>query len=497
MDSAKSMDSSAADRIQPDAPASRLRLFDSLTRKMKEFVPLRPGVAHVYSCGPTVYSYQHIGNMRAYIFTDTLSRTLSRNGFAVTHIINITDVGHLISDADTGDDKLERASRQEGRSALEIARYYTDVFWRDIASLNIKPPARWPFATDHIDDMIAFAGKIVPAHCYLLDSGLYFDTSTVPDYGSLARAETGELRGRIDEIPGKRNPGDFAVWRLSQPGVAKQMEWDSPWGRGAPGWHLECSVMSMKYLGEPFDIHTGGIDHREIHHPNEIAQNQAYTCSCRSGANIWMHNNFLIDRDGKLSKSAGGALLLSDLVERGYHPMAFRLACLQAHYRRPLEFTFANLAGALSRLKRIVMALERLRRRAPAGPTAPAQAGAALLERFDAEMADDLMTPRALPILEEALAREDIDPGERLATVDRMDEVLGLRLGTLSRDELRIRPAAAAMQEDEVESVMAARAEARARKDFAEADRLRSVLETAGVAILDGDPLGWEWRLAG
>jgi cysteinyl-tRNA synthetase len=481
--------------IGPKSSAHSLRLFNSLTRTVEPFAPLSPGAVRVYSCGPTVYSYQHIGNLRAYVFTDTLVRALSYSGFAVKHVINITDVGHLTSDADTGDDKLEKAAIREGRSALVIAKYYTEVFWRDIASLNIGSPSQWAFATDHIEDMIAFALKIAPAHCYLLESGLYFDTSTVPDYGSLARSELGEVRGRIDEISGKRNPSDFAIWRLSKPGEARQLEWESPWGRGAPGWHLECSVMSMKYLGDRFDIHTGGIDHREIHHPNEIAQNQAYNCSCHSGAHFWMHNNFLVDRSGKLSKSAGGALLLRDLAERGYHPLAFRMMCLQAHYRRELEFSFTSLGAALTRLKRIVIALEALRQQAPADPADATGAGATLLRRFDAEIAEDLMTPRALLILEEVLVRDDIAPVERLAIVRRVDEVLGLRLDSLSRADLRIRPAAATLDEAEVEAHVAVRQAARARKDFAEADRRRSILQEACVIVLDGDPLGWEWQV--
>jgi cysteinyl-tRNA synthetase len=404
--------------------------------------------------------------------------------------------GHLTSDADSGEDKLEKASAREGRSAHEIARFYTEAFWRDLDRLNVAPPTRWVFATEHIADMIAFAEKIAPAHCYLLDSGLYFDTSTVPDYGSLARSETPAGEARIEEIPGKRNPTDFAVWRLSQPGEARQMEWDSPWGRGAPGWHLECSVMSIKYLGERFDIHTGGIDHREIHHPNEIAQNQAYTGSSHCGATIWMHNNFLINRSGKLSKSAGGTLLLENLVEHGYHPMAFRLMCLQSHYRSPLEFSFAALGGALSRLKRMLIAIEELQRDAQAAmPVATAAAEGRLLERFRREIADDLMTPRAIPILEEVLACGIIPPEARLRIVRRMDEALGLRLCDLSRADLRIRPADAGLPEIEVEARLEARRAARAKRNYAEADRLRADLGNEGVVVMDGDPLAWEWRV--
>jgi cysteinyl-tRNA synthetase len=473
-----------------------LRLFNSMTRTVEDFRPVRPGTARVYSCGPTVYNFQHIGNMRAYVFTDTLARVLRFEGLDVTHIINITDVGHLTSDDDSGEDKLEKASAREGRSAHEVARFYTEAFWHDLERLNIASPSRWVFATEHVADMIAFAEKIAPSHCYLIDSGLYFDTSTVPDYRSLARSVTRAGKARIEEIPGKRNPADFAVWRLSQPQEARQMEWYSPWGRGAPGWHLECSVMSIKYLGERFDIHTGGIDHREIHHPNEIAQNQAYTCSNHSGATIWMHNNFLIDRSGKLSKSAGGALLLGDLIERGYHPMAFRLMCLQAHYRSPLEFSFAALSGALSRLKRIVMAIEELRGEAEgAVPVAVAAAENALLERFRHQIADDLMIPRAIPILEEALKRDDIHPEARLRIVSRLDGPLGLQLCDLCRADLRIRPADAMLLEIEVETRLEARRTARANRNYAEADRLRADLIRDGVVVMDGDPLAWEWHV--
>jgi cysteinyl-tRNA synthetase len=483
-----------------DGPSQRTvrrpQFFNSMTRTVETLRPLHPVTARVYSCGPTVYSFQHIGNMRAYIFTDTLGRALTFAGLDLTHIINITDVGHLTSDADTGEDKLEKASAREGRSAYEIARFYTGAFWHDLERLNVIPPSRWVFASQHVTDMIAFAEKIAPRHCYLLESGLYFDTSTVPSYGSLAGSERRAGEGRIEEVSGKRNPADFAIWRRSKPKETRQMEWNSPWGPGAPGWHLECSVMSMKYLGEHFDIHTGGIDHREIHHPNEIAQNQAYTETRDSGATIWMHNNFLIDRSGKLSKSAGGALLLEDLVGRGYHPIAFRLMCLQAHYRSPLEFSFPNLDAALARLKRLVNGVERLQTAAQAGsPATPCARENDALERFALEITDDLMTPRAIPVLEEALGNEDIPPPARLRVLRKMDEALGLRLGDLSRKDLRVRPADARLQGPDVEARVEARRKARAEKNFLEADRIRAELENAGVDVKDGDPLAWEWRI--
>ena len=322
-----------------DTPSkSELRLFNSLTREIETFQPLHEGEARVYTCGPTVYNYPHIGNMRAYVFADILGRTLSWEGYKLTHIINITDVGHLTDDADDGEDKMEKMAEEKAQSIWDIARHYTEAYWADVKALNIRQPAKWSVATDYIDEMIEFASSIADKHCYEIDSGLYFDVATIEDYGKLARAVTEEGEGRIERLEGKRNAADFAIWRKTPPGEKRQMEWDSPWGKGAPGWHLECSVMGEKLLGFPFDIHTGGIDHREIHHPNEIAQNQAF-CGCgglseatNSGAKMWMHNNFLVERSGKMSKSAGEFLRLQLLIDKGYHPLAYRMMCLQAHH---------------------------------------------------------------------------------------------------------------------------------------------------------------------
>ncbi|RPF72398.1 cysteine--tRNA ligase [Aurantiacibacter spongiae] len=478
---------------------AELRLFNSLTRQLERFDPVHPGEARVYTCGPTVYNYPHIGNMRAYVFADVLGRTLSAHGLKLTHVINITDVGHLTDEADAGEDKLEKAAAKSGETIWDIARHYTEAFRDDVRALNIRQPAHWSVATDYIDDMIAFAGEIAEAHCYQLDSGLYFDVSSVQDYGRLARAVTEEGEGRIETVDGKRNAADFAIWRTTPPGETRQMEWDSPWGRGAPGWHLECSVMGEKLLGFPFDIHTGGIDHREIHHPNEIAQNQAF-CGCgglsdaaNSGARIWMHNNFLVERTGKMSKSAGEFLRLQLLVDRGYHPLAYRLMCLQAHYRSELEFAWDGLGAALTRLKRMVMQAEGLQAAGPGDADHPKFA--ALIERFDAAMADDLNTPVALTALEEALAIRKVDAGAKRAVVERMDAVLGLNLLTLSRADLRVRPGNAVIEPNEIEDALARRNAARAEKDFATSDAIRDELAARGVEVMDGDPLGWEWKL--
>ncbi len=477
------------------ADTAPLMLFNSLTRSLEPFEPVHPGEARVYSCGPTVYNYAHLGNMRAYVFADTLGRVLSFKGFALKHIINITDVGHLTDDADDGEDKLEKAAAERAQSIWDIARHYTEAFWDDIKALNIRQPAEWSVATDYVPKMIAFAESIADKHCYELPSGLYFDVSTVSDYGALARAATEAGEGRIEAVEGKRNAQDFAIWRKTPEGESRQMEWDSPWGRGAPGWHLECSVMSEALLGFPFDIHTGGIDHREIHHPNEIAQNQAYACSHGSGARFWMHNNFLIDRTGKMSKSSGEFLRLPLLVSKGIHPLAYRLMCLQAHYRSELEFSWDNLLAALTRLKRLVMAVATLRTGAEAAVNVEHPRLVQLMGDFGAAVSDDLNTAKALTVLDEVLAQKKIDAGQRLAAVAAMDAVLGLDLLSLDRADLRIRPAAASIDESAIAHSLKLRKEARADKNFAASDAIRDELTAAGVEVMDGDPLGWEWRI--
>tara|TARA_R110000787_G_scaffold47085_13_gene114089 strand:- start:2394 stop:3986 length:1593 start_codon:yes stop_codon:yes gene_type:complete len=514
-----------------------LRLFNSLTRAIEPFAPIEDSHARIYSCGPTVYNYAHLGNLRAYVFTDTLRRTLLWKGLSVTHIINITDVGHLTSDADAGDDKMEAAARASAQSIWDIAAHYTQAFKQNIADLNILSPSEWTVATDYVPQMIEFAQKIAPTHCYELDTGLYFDVSTVPNYGGLAgneefksafrtksaggnisdinaaadhAADRAAAAARIDPVAGKRNSQDFAIWRKSPPSEQRQMEWDSPWGKGAPGWHLECSVMSQARLGHPFDIHTGGIDHREIHHPNEIAQNQAY-CGCTdaepgfTGARWWMHNNFLVDRSGKMSKSKGGFTTLFSLIDAGVHPLAYRLLCLGAHYRSELEFSADGVAAALTRLKRLVMGVEGLKARAEGVTWQSPRLDylranlhpklVPLLEQFDAAIADDLMTPRALPLLEEAIAIKKIPVDEKLCLIAAFDAALGLNLVTLGRADLRLQPKDAAITPDAIEAELERRAAARADKDFALSDEIRDALIAQGVDVMDGDPLRWDWRL--
>jgi len=474
---------------------TQLTLFNSLTRTQEPFAPSDGETARVYSCGPTVYNFAHLGNLRAYVFTDTLRRTLLFKGWNVRHVINITDVGHLTSDADAGEDKMELAAAGLGKDIWEVAAFYTAAFKANLKDLHIIDPTIWSVATDHIPEMVAFAEKIADQHCYQIESGLYFDVTTVPDYGRLARSVSDEGESRIDPVSGKRNPADFAIWRRSPPGEQRQMEWDSPWGRGAPGWHLECSVMSLKYLGpEPFDIHTGGIDHREIHHPNEIAQNQAY-CDCTAeqpgftGARFWMHNNFLVDRTGKMSKSGGSFTTLQSLIDVGVPPLAYRLLCLTAHYRSELEFSGEAIGAAATRLKRLVMAAEKLG--AESGTAAQAY-----VDRLDAALSDDLNTPQALVALDEMLADKRLSPADRRATLARFDAALGLDLTMLSRADLRVRPVAATLDKAAIEAKLDERKDARAGKDFARSDAIRDELIAAGVEVMDGDPLRWEWKVS-
>jgi cysteinyl-tRNA synthetase len=467
-----------------------LRLHDSLTRTTSEFVTIDPSAARVYSCGPTVYHDAHIGNLRAYVFTDTLVRTLRWKDQPTVHVVNITDVGHLVADADNGDDKMERAATREGRDAWAVAAMYTERFLHDVDRLGIVRPNHLPRATDYVQAMIEYAGRI-EGSCYRLPSGLYFDTSTVPGYGDISGKASETLEGRIEAIDGKRQPADFAVWRTTPAGERRQMEWDSPWGRGAPGWHLECSVMSNDLLGERFDIHTGGIDHREVHHPNEIAQNMAHSCSSHPGAERWMHNNFLVDRRGKMAKSAGGFLTLQKLVDRGFHPLSYRMMCLQAHYRSELEFGFQHLLAAQTRLKRIVQTVERLRLKDDGRWSGNVSVH---LKALDEAVSDDLNTPRALVALETMLASPSLSAHTAIQTLKDFDAVLGLDLSTLDRTALRTRPVDAAMTGDEVEDLLARRIEARATKDFAASDAARAVLLDSGIEVMDGDPLRWDWR---
>lgn len=445
-----------------------LRLYDTYTRSLRDFEPLHPPEVGLYTCGPTVYDYAHIGNLRTYIFEDILRRVLAFNGYKIKHVMNITDVGHLVSDADTGEDKMEKGSRRTGKTAWEIAEFYTEAFRSDMRALNILEPDVWSRATGHIAEQIEFIRCIEDkGFTYRTSDGVYFDTSRLSDYGFLARLDVEGLQaGARIEVGEKRNPTDFALWKFSPQDQKRQMEWDSPWGVGFPGWHIECSAMSAKYLGPYFDIHCGGEDHIPVHHTNEIAQTEA--CFGTRLANYWLHGTFLQLDEEKMSKSKGEFLRVQTLVDRGYDPLAYRFFCLSAHYRSKLTFHWDSLQGAatsLDRLRGLVYEWGE-----------PGNISEEYLEKFMQEINDDLNMPRAIAVTWE-LAHSQLPASTKKATILRFDEVLGLRLAEWQPQEAEI--------PEEISALVDQRQQARAAKNWKEADELRARIHEAGFEVED------------
>ncbi|HXV37606.1 MAG TPA: cysteine--tRNA ligase [Myxococcota bacterium] len=465
-----------------------LVLYDTRTRSKRAFEPLEAGHARVYTCGPTVYAPQHIGNLRSQIFADLLKRALLAQGLRVTHVINVTDVGHLTDDADAGEDKIERAAAERGQSAAQIAQQYTAQWLRDRERVGCLPPEVLCKATDHIAEQIAMIEALEQkGFTYRIEDGIYFDTTKFPRYAEFARLDLDAQRGgaRIGGVPGKRNPADFALWKFPPPSVRRQQEWDSPWGRGFPGWHIECSAMSRRFLGRRFDIHTGGVDHIAVHHTNEIAQSECAD-DVHPWVQFWMHGEFLDFRGEKMSKSTGNLCLLDDLVERGIAPLAFRYFSLQAHYRQQQTFAPEAIDAAATGYDRLVASAAELRAAPAQGETG---ASAPLRERFWEAVRDDLNAPRALAVAWEAARSEKISAGERGSLLGDFDRFLGLDLGAA-----RPRASASASGSDpRIDALVAEREAARARRDFAESDRIRAVLAAEGIAIED-TPAGPRWR---
>jgi cysteinyl-tRNA synthetase len=435
--------------------------------------------------------------MRTYVFADTLKRVLTWKGYRVRHVINITDVGHLTSDADEGDDKLELAARHLRRNAWEIAEVYTRDFKADLARLRIIEPDIWCKATDHIQNMIKFAEVLdAGGWCYRLPSGLYFDTSRAAGYGTLARLDlAGQQAGaRVDVVEGKRHPADFAVWRTTAPGENRQMEWDSPWGSGAPGWHLECSVMSIRYLGSHFDIHTGGVDHIPIHHTNEIAQSEAYLADGKPWVRWWLHGEFINLSGAKISKSTGGGVLVGDLIDRGYHPLVYRYLLLQSHYRSQAEFTWTAIDSAQSGLRRLLDRYSGAREGAVGEPLSVA--AAEHVAAFDRAISDDMNTPKALAVVASASRDVRLAGSDLTGIARRFDQVLAIGLTDLAPADLDLKRSDAALGDEEVAALVAKRDAARAARDFAASDQIRDQLADAGVAVEDhpGAESTWRWR---
>jgi len=450
-----------------------LKIYNTLIRKKQIFKPLKDKKVGLYTCGPTVYSYQHIGNLRTYIFADILKRVLTYNNYKVKQVMNVTDVGHLTSDADTGEDKIEKAAKKEKKTAKEVANYYWKIFKQDFKKLNISEPDIWPKATEHIKEQIELVKKLEKkGYTYKASDGIYFDTSKFKNYGQLAQLKKQKLQpGKRIALGEKKNITDFALWKFSpRPGLGqakRQQEWKSPWGVGFPGWHIECSAMSMKYLGKRFDIHTGGIDHIPIHHPNEIAQNQAATG--KKVVNYWLHGAFLTFKGEKVSKSTGGLYTISELEEKGFKPLAYRYLTLTAHYRSPLNFTLKNLKKAQNgyeRLKNIISGIKD-------DSSTSLGVNKIYLKQFEKAINNDLDMPKALSVLWNLV--RDKKANGKIKTIKEMDKVLGLDL--LKKEKIII--------SKEIQKLIIQREQSRKAKDFKKSDQIRAKIKKLGFWIED------------
>jgi cysteinyl-tRNA synthetase len=459
-----------------------MQLYNTASRLIEDFFPLVPPQVGLYTCGPTVYNYAHIGNLRTYIFEDILKRVLIYNGFTVKHVMNITDVGHLVSDADSGDDKMEKGALREGKSVWEIADFYTRAFNADFAALNCLPPDIQCKATAHIPEQIALIKKLEEKnYTYRIADGIYFDVTRFKLYAQFARLSLENIKAgaRVEMAEGKKHPADFALWKFSPVHKKRLMEWESPWGTGFPGWHLECSAMAMKYLGETLDIHCGGIDHIPIHHTNEIAQSEAATGN--PFAKYWLHGEFLVVDKEKMAKSGSGFLTLQVLQDKGYDPLEYRYFCFSAHYRGPLSFSFEGLDGAKN-------ALRGLRQRILEWKTGATPQMTPLVEEslknFGTECSHDLNLPNALAVLWTTMRDGNLQPSEKLGFLQEADKVLGLGLLEEKKEP---------SLEDEIEVLISERQNARKNKNYKRSDEIRNLLLAKGI-ILEDTPQGVRWK---
>lgn len=448
-----------------------IKIFNTLGREKQVFESAQKGRVGIYSCGPTVYQRPHIGNYRAFIFADTLRRTFLFNGYEVNHVMNITDVGHLVGDGDEGEDKVTKQALAEGKTAWDIAKLYTDMFVKDMETLHVGPFTQMPKATDHIEEQIAMIVTLEEkGFAYRTSDGVYFDTAKLADYGILSgqKLEDKQEGARVAVNIEKRNPTDFALWKFSGEGEKRHMEWASPWGVGFPGWHIECSAMSEKYLGSPFDIHTGGIDHIPVHHTNEIAQTEG----ARENhlAKYWMHLDFLRVDNQKMSKSLGNVYSLTDIEEKGFNAMDSRYFMLGAQYRSSLNFTWEGMNAAQTARKRLETFLRRIEHLGHVQES--------YMEHFREAVNDDLNTPRALAIVWEVMGDDSLAHEDKAATVLAMDEVLGLGLALEVGKKQEI-PA-------DVQELVEARQLARESKEYAKSDELRVAIEAKGFTVKDG-----------
>ena len=452
-----------------------MKLFNTLSRKVEDFVPHTEGVVNFYTCGPTVYHYAHIGNIRSYIGHDILDKTLRYLGYDVKRCMNITDVGHLTSDSDSGEDKMEVARKREGKTAMEIAKFYTDAFFEDFDKVNCRRPDIVSPATENIDFYIKMIEKLISdGYAYVSGGNVYFDISKLEDYYVLTNHQEDQMvvgvREGVEEDSNKRNQADFALWFTTSKFENHELLWDSPWGKGYPGWHIECSGISIKYLGEYLDIHGGGVDNIFPHHTNEIAQSEAYLG--HKWCSYWFHNEYLLDESGKMSKSKGGILTVSKLVEEGHDPLGYRFMCLNSHYRKQLVFNENNLAQAEKTLTKLRNRISNLGDDGEIDNTSFDK----YVEKFKKELENDLNTANAISVLYEVLKNSELTDKTKLALVEDFDKVFSLEL--INNKDIDI-------DEEFINSKIEERKEAKANKNYELADKIRDELLNMGIKLID------------
>lgn len=463
---------------RPEPASTTLWLYNTLTDKKEEFTSIRPNKVGMYHCGPTVYNRAHIGNLRQYILADLLRRTFEYYGYGVRQIINVTDVGHLVSDADEGEDKIEKAARAQNKSAKEIATKFTKLFLDDIAQLNVKTKGTiFPKATEHIDEQIALIQELEEkGYTYKTSDGIYFNTTEFKDYGKLGEIDIENLKegARVEINEEKKSPTDFALWKFSPEGEKRQQEWNSPWGVGFPGWHIECSAMAMSYLGATLDVHTGGVDHISIHHNNEIAQSEAATG--QPFARYWMHGAFLTIAGEKISKSLGNVVYLDDITKRGFSAISFRYWLLTAHYSSLVNFNWNAIESAQNTLTSLVRHLNSF-------GTSRGIINQNYFDSFLKFIANDLDTPKAIALMWELVKDKSIPVADKRETIFEFDKILGLNLEKLLQDLKE----AAENVPSEIRRLAQEREDARSQKDWKRADELRELIKSRGYALEDTD----------
>lgn len=463
-------------------------LYNTMTRNKEEFIPANKNKVGMYTCGPTVYNYAHIGNLRTYIFEDALKKSLEYVGYKVKHVMNVTDVGHLQSDGDEGEDKMALGASREHKTVWEIAKFYEDAFFEDCKKLNVKKPTVVCRATEHIEDMIKFVQKLEErGYTYESNGNVYFEIDKFEDYTKLANLSIDELEAgsRIEIDPNKKNPLDFVLWFTNSKFSNQIMQWDSPWGRGFPGWHLECSTMSIKYLGENIDIHCGGIDHIPVHHTNEIAQSEA--ALGHKWVNYWVHGEFLVLDGGKMSKSSGDFLTVSKLEEEGFSPLDYRYFCLQSKYRKQLVFSFESLKDAQNGYKALKKKIGTILTNIDETNNMNKELISGYQEKFKTQISDDLNIANAFTVLNEVIKDGELNNKEKAFLIEDFDKVFSLNLMTIEKEAMEV-------DEKLINHLIEERNIARKEKNYKRSDEIRAQLLDMNIEVLDSKE-GTSWRI--